>query len=325
MIYALLLAWTDPYRSFGFFPRLASFHDSFILRKAEVLLHESPQDVETLVLGSSTSEAFYPVDIEDLFGGPVFTASTGGGNTPVRLSFAFLANQAYPELKRLIYVVDFFEFHQSKAPGELLFAQLFEPALDYWQIQERSFYHFLKFHFTHAAFESVINVLRRAQKNDPIHLNRDGTTERSMVLSPLPDTIADQTELTAPQKKFLDEQIQENFHTYSQKVFKGFERLNPETLRLFQALNEFAGQHGFEILYVLAPYHPDFKEKLFKMKNFRALYQEWIEFFTQLETLPHITVINPTEESLPATAWRDGIHFNRTQARSFLKKAIVND
>lgn len=60
------------------------------------------EGVETVILGSSTSEAYHPVDVDKIFGTKSYVLSLGGADTPTRYVFFKQAIKKFTSLKRIM-------------------------------------------------------------------------------------------------------------------------------------------------------------------------------------------------------------------------------
>lgn len=323
VIFATFLAIVDPKQTIEIFHpnQFTPYHDNFVLKKIESL-ESKAGDFDTMILGSSTSEVFLPADVNEVFSGKSFSGSTGGGQTPVRYAFYKAGFEKFKQLKRVVYVVDFFEFNHLNTPGDFLYNSRMQ-ALTKEIDLDTSAFGFFKYHLSHQLIESAFVVMKKTKRNQETQINDDGTTAMSMVLSPIIVDNLQSGYLSDSDRARLLEQVNENFYTYSQFVLNNFSKLNPRVVNIFKTMNAHAKENNIEIYYVLAPYQYDFKNRLLKIKGVKEVYSEWANLFLDFAKESHIKLHNPLESDISNDArsnvWRDGIHFNRESAVKMLQ------
>jgi hypothetical protein len=280
--------------------------------------------IETVIIGSSTSEAFHPVDINQIYNTQSYVLSLGGADTPTRSVFFKQSVEKFSKLKRIIYVADFFEFNKEEAKPEVAFNLEMSQKLS--DFAKPSPLKFVRYYFNHQILEDAFNVVNRKRKNKKIEINEDGSATRSMVLSTIQARSGFESLISDNEKEKLLDYVEENFVTYSSDVLNNFEILNPKVINLYNELLELAKNKNLEIIFVLSPYQYDFREKLKSIKNFKKLYSEWQNFFGNLAKNQKIKVINATNEFISTEpmsgVWRDGIHYSRAAALTLLEKGM---
>ncbi len=278
--------------------------------------------IETLIVGSSTSEAYVASDVEEVFGSKAYVVSLGGADTPSRMAVIFEAMKRFSSLKRIIYIADFFEFNRPKAKPEVAFQPEMGELIPLFA--KGSVVDFCKYYLSNQSFEDVFNVLKRRKKDKRLSINLDGTMNQSMILSPLKSDSSPQGLLNEEQKKKLSEQISENYQTYSRNVLKEMKNLNPKVIELYRNLLERTKAENIKLNFILSPYHHDFKASLSEVPNFEKNYELWKVFLTELGERDHVHTLDTTNHFIathPMSAvWRDGIHYNRESAMSFLRE-----
>lgn len=284
-------------------------------------LNEVKAPIETLVIGSSTSEAFVPKDVEAIFGGNAYIVSLGGADTPSRMAVLKESLRQFKDLKRIIYVADFFEFNQPKAKPEVAFQKEMGALIPNYA--RPNIIEFCKYYLSNQSFEDVFNVLKRFKKDKRLIINSDGTMNQSMILSPLnPNTHADQ-KLSPSAKIKLNEQIAENYQTYSRSVLKDMKSLNTNVIELYREAVSLAKRREVKLNFILSPYHHDFRELLFKIPHVEKNYELWRFFLGELGEGKGVSVVDTTQHEIATEpmsgVWRDGIHYNRLSAMVFLK------
>lgn len=285
------------------------------------------EDVETIILGSSTSEAYHASDVDQIFGTKSYALSLGGADTPTRYIFLKRSLEKFKSLKRIIYVADFFEFNKNEAKPAVAFNQEMGSSLpDYAKPHALNF---IKYYLNHQLLEDAFNVLKRKKKNKTIKLGSDGTTSRSMVLSSIQVQNGVNAIINEAQKKKLMEYIVENYITYSRSVLNKFIKLNPVVIHLYKEMLELAASKNVEIIFILSPYQKDFRDKLMTIEGIEALYENWQNLLSGLAKQENIKLVNPTRSFIATEpmsgAWRDGIHYGRESAFSFMKEALAQE
>lgn len=321
-VYCVFISFVDPQQTapLSLSKKYKPFHDNFILRKVELM---EQNKFETLILGSSTSEAFYTSEVNHYFKTKSFHGSIGGGNTFARYVLFKKALKNFPDLKRVIYVADFYEFNQDEIPNVLAFNNDMNSELEprLW-IQHQ--FDYLKYLFSHQVIESAFTVMKRKNKGYQSPLLPDGSTTTSMIMSTVQTEAGFNSKIAPENKKKLHEEILENNVTYSQNVLANFEELNPEVKFYFKKLIAEAKARNIQVLFLLTPYHHDFRELLFKNENIVKRYGEWENFFQGLADSENVQVFNFLNSVIATDpesgVWRDGIHFNTFAANTFIQK-----
>lgn len=330
--YLSIICFVNPNKTapFNLSDKYTAVHANVILRKAELM--EAPNTFETLILGSSTSEGFTVGMVNQLFKTNSFHADIGGGNTATRFVLFKKALKNFPQLKRVIYVADFYEFNQMPAVPDVAFnAKLASEIEDEKVLLNKVDY--LKYLFTHQVIESTLGVMKKYSKGYVSPFQADGTTSQSMILSTV-QTEKNYFALIQPEnKKKLNEEILENYGTYSQSVLANFKQLDPHVAKMFKDLVEIAQKKNVEVIFFMSPFHKNFKDLLLKNKDIKARYAEWVNFMTGFSNTKGVIVYDSTTSFIATEpesgVWRDGIHFNSNAAAYFLtevaKKEGLND
>jgi hypothetical protein len=298
------------------------FHDNFLLRKVQMM---QGQSYETLILGSSTSEAFNIQDINHIFNTTAFHGSIGGGNTTSRFVLFKKAELNFKNLKRVIYVADLYEFNQPRPVDILsynneLSKELAGNKLLPWKGE------YLKYLFSHQLLESAFTVMKRSKKGYQSPLLKDGSTTTSMIMSTVKTEENFFAKIDPANKPKLMEEILENNVTYSRSVLANFKALNTDVQSLYVTLAKEAKDKNIELIFILSPYHAEFRKLLFQNPDVELRYKEWISFFALLQKDYGVKVYNPLESSIATDTdsgvWRDGIHYNSYAATYFLRDIV---
>lgn len=299
--------------------KYTAVHANIVLRKAELM--EAPNTFETLILGSSTSEGFSVPLVNQTFKTNAFHADVGGANTATRLVLFKKAVKNFSKLKRVIYVADFYEFNQMSVVPDVAFnAKLASELKDLNVLPHTGKY--LEYLFTHQVLESTFDVIKKYNRGYVSPFQPDGTTSQSMVLSTV-ETEKNYFALVQPEnRKKLNEEILENYTTYSQSVLANFKQLDPHVSEMLKDLVSIAQKNNIEVIFFMSPYHNEFKKRLFNLPNIENRYLEWISFFSNLKKEKEVFVYDATSSFIATESdsgvWRDGIHFNSSAAAYFL-------
>ncbi len=278
------------------------------------------QKTETLILGSSTSEAYNPSDVNEIFKTKSYIASLGGADTPTRSVFFKEAIDRLPNLRRIIYVADFFEFNKDIAKPAVAFNK--EMGSQLARYAKPGPLKFIRYYFNHQLFENAVNILKRKKKNKKIELSNNGAASRSMVLSSIQAQEGFESKINQEEKRKLTEYIIENYITYSKSVLDHYDKLNPTVVELYKEMIKKAQEKNIEIIFVLSPYHHDFRKRLMSMKGITERYSQWQKKLDEFGQETGVVVINGTNVLIAnepmSGAWRDGIHYSRPSAYTIL-------
>lgn len=306
--------------------KYSSFHANVILRKAELM--ELPNNFETLILGSSTSEGFSVPLVNQTFQTKAFHADIGGANTATRMVLFKSALRNFPKLKRVIYVADFYEFNQMSVVPDVAYNEKLALGLKDLNVLPKKI-KYLEYLFTHQVIESTIDVIKKHNRGYVSPFQADGTTSQSMVLSTV-ETEKNYFALVQPEnKKKLNEEILENYTTYSQSVLANFKQLDPHVTNMLKAMIKEAQENDVEVIFFLSPFHNEFKKRLFTLPGIKNRYIEWIKLFSDLKEEKNVLVYDSTSSFIAiepeSGVWRDGIHFNSSAAAYFLTALSKED
>lgn len=323
-LYLLLICIINPQQSAPLVlsKKFDEYHDNFLLRKAQLM---EKNDYQTLILGSSTSEAFSVQDVNHYLNTTAFHGSLGGGNTVARFVLFKKALQHFPNLKTIIYVTDLYEFNQSKAPQALAYNDYLAKEIEDFELLPSRF-DYLKYLFSHQLIESAFTVIKRSKKGYTSPLLNDGSTTTSMIMSTVQTEHNFYSKINPENKPKLREEILENNVTYSQSVLANFKRLDPKVKQLYLTLVQEAKQKKINVIFIMSPYHHDFRKLLFANEDVRLRYNDWIDFIKSLGSLGNneegVIVYNPLSSFVSTSpesgVWRDGIHYNSYAATFFL-------
>ena len=303
------------------------YHLNFILHKIRKLT-ENKENIQSIILGSSTSEAFLPADMKSITGLNTFSASTGGGATPVRYTFFKKAIQNLTDLKLIIYVSDLFEFNQPIADAKISYPMETKNIIQKSPFAP-SFSDYLKHIFNNQTLEGAFEVLKRTKKNKMTKILDDGTTTRSMILSPVESLNGFEEISPLNQNQKLLEQIKENTFSYKTNVLFSFTRLNNRITSLVDEMSKEAEAKKVQMVYILAPYHKLFKDNLFQDDNIKQRYEEWVSYL-QSKSSEYVKICtwplqSKISSNINSAVWRDGIHFNRKSAIVIAQNCLLMD
>lgn len=285
---------------------------------------EKVEGVETLIVGSSTSEAYHPSDVDKLYSTRSYVTSLGGADTPSRTVFIKKAIKEFKNLKRIIYIADFFEFNKYVAKPQVAFN--LEMGQELPSYAKPSLLKFIRYYLNHQLLEDSFNIVKRKKKNKQIEVGSNGATSRSMVLSSVQVEKGINNQLDDKKMGQLMEYIIENSITYKTSVLNNFEQLNPTVVKLYEEILDMAKNKEIEIIFILSPYHYEFKKRLKEIPSFNETYAKWTSLLEGYDKMGHVKVISGVNEIFSTSersgAWRDGIHYSREAAFHLLKQGL---
>jgi hypothetical protein len=265
-------------------------------------------DYQDLILGSSTSEAFNPNYFEQKYKTKVFQASTGGAGMALRYLFLKNALASNPHLKRVIYVADLFEFKKLDLPSEIYYQKDFQEMADpkEWalvkgpdRLQRVSDF------LSHQTFEKSIKtakeLIRLRKGSYQSEFKADGSTKKSLLLE--------------SQGEKIESRVARSVSEY-EPLYRSMKILDPDAIALLNQIAYLAKQHpAVELVFVLAPLHPDFVKSFEKELLETGLYQDWKKALFSIagENIRVIDFSFPTYQTYgvgsDVSFWSDGVHF----------------
>jgi hypothetical protein len=337
---ALLVLWTDPYRVWNqSWVLKTQTHMNFYLRKFELM--PQSHEVESIILGASTSENFVTQDIEAVFGGKAFHLSVAGSQTLGRMTLIRLAQQKFPNLKRVIYISDFYEFndnYEDYLPPEVIdndFLNKQRPKLSLEWKHPSWVRHFWQL-FSHVVIEKSFKQIGKAisgqekfiynKKGDVVAWSEVPAQEISaqsreqlkvLALSQQGDTIS----------PWLSSKIQESVIEYTTGVLKDFQ-YSQRTLQMYTELQKELTAKSIDLLIVASPWHPKFKKTVFNQYELQKDYEAWLTDLQSLGLSSQTTVWVPTESHPIPTLkphWRDGVHYSREVSGALLSQLSTSE
>lgn len=319
IIYLGFICYVDPQLTapLSLSHKFQNYHDNVLLRKADLI---ASGNFDTVIIGSSTSEAFSVAEVNHYFDAKTFHASIGGGSAIARHMLFKKALKHFKPLKRVIYIADFFEFNKLATPETLSFNQSLKEEVPEKMLLPK--FDYFKYLFSHQLLESSFLVIGRKGKGYVSPIKRDGTTSTSMILSTVETENAINAKIKSSNIKKLNEEIDENYFTYANNVLLGFAELNPNVKELYREMAKLSKDNNVELIMIMSPYHQKFKTKLLKNVNIQKRYEEWQQFLMQLSQDFGINLYNTLALNVATDpdsgVWRDGIHFNQFTASYFL-------
>ena len=271
-----------------------------------------------LIVGSSTSEVFVPQMIEELYGVKSFLGGTGGAKTAYRLAQINYAIKNNPNLKRVIYVVDLFEFQGSGLDTHSYYQPAIMdevPKVIRAQIPSPDITSRIQDFFSEAAISSSFKTLKDYRKfkkgQYQSQFKNDGTTEKSMVV--------------VDHKEDIEPRVLRIARAY-EPTYKNLTQLDPVVIETFKEVARTAESQNIEIYFIITPWHSLFYEHFKDDLKRNNIYSQWIEF---IKGLSH-TNIKVIDFSYPYSKekgigdkkefWHDGVHFSHKSAEIILNE-----
>ncbi|MBU6154683.1 MAG: hypothetical protein KGP28_10310 [Bdellovibrionales bacterium] len=310
-----LVTWTDPFRNLNFPWKMDFLSDRNQAYKRFKLI-EDAKEVTDLVIGSSTSEIFVPQVLKERFGVNAFASNSGGASLPLRVILIRHALSVQPNLKRIIYVSDLFEFAKAKLETQVYY----QPEMRGWldprflpdlkpDLSDR-FNDFFSFTVIDRAIRTWKDYLLHRKGLCRSSYNEDGSTTRSMIGGKAGDSI---------EKRVMSSAIALT------PLYSEMTQLDPIALELFTGLlNDIKTRTGVEVHLILSPFHELFYERFKDHFSKTGLYQNWITTLQSFEG-PNIHVHDFSypryfEHGITSldSFWQDGTH---TTSEVMLKMA----
>lgn len=272
------------------------------------LLLKDNTNYTDLIVGSSTGEVFLTESIKKHHGIQVQQGTIGGAKSPFKLAEINYAIKNNPNLKHIIYIVDFFEFANSDLESNVYYQKDIMNEVDQDirdQLKRPDWISRAQDYFSEAALKSASQTLRdykkfKAGKHES-QFNADGSTVKTMIDHSNNDDLEDLTMRLAFRHRHL---------------YDGMTGPDPITVQIFQRIVEKAKAHNIKVTFVLAPMRAkfyDYFENYLKDKD--RLYKEWIATVKSLES-DSVRVLDYSypvylDKGIPDNKeyWHDGIHF----------------
>ncbi|MBP7652152.1 hypothetical protein KA977_01935 [Candidatus Dependentiae bacterium] len=314
----LFVTWIDPDRNLNYPWKINFISDRNGLYKKFNLLKNQNRFTD-IIIGSSTSEVFIPYNISEKFGVSAFSASSAGASVPARYILIKTAIETQPNLKRIIYVADLFEFNNLFIENNLYYQnemmeylpdnlkKLIEPPKIYDRI-----YDYISRLTIKKAFKTFKDYRQYKKGNYKSHYFDDGSTTESMI------------EIENKKTEPLSSRVKRI--AMNHKAYNDIKKLNENTKKFyFEIVNEIK-KNNKELIIIIPPWHPEFHD--FFKGNFvkNLIYKKWVEFIKSLEN-NNVKVI---DYSYPVYLnksinqenyyWNDGIHFSQNTA-----EIIINE
>lgn len=272
-----------------------------------------------LVVGSSTSETFTPEIIYNEHNIRAQLASTGEAKTPFRYAQINYALENNPNLKRILYFVDLFEFIDLDLGSTIFYQKEIMDRIDpdiRQKLKRPDIMASLENYFSEpvlkSAFHTFLDYLRFKRGKYKSEFKSDGTTSHSLVI--------------VNRKENIESRVLRTAHAY-EGDYKNIKDLDPVTIELFHRIIEKARSKNVEVVFVITPWHTLFY-KYFEsdLKRHGDVYTKWVEFIKSLRS----ESVRVVDYSYPLSLekgisddpeyWGDGIHFGVKSAEIILNE-----
>lgn len=284
---------------------------------------------EVLFLGSSTSQNFYVMDIQQILGLKPYHASGGGAPALARNVLFKKAIQDFSELKAVYYIADFFEFSATGnvIPTSIYFQKKlnFNNELQKIGLSRPSFLDQLKDLYTYQSVEAAFaHIGRCIRKKDYNYFNDDGSTTKDILVNAI--TEGDLKTLAQGEvDELLGLKIDQNFVDYKNGAFLNYLELSPDVKILYKDTISNAKKNDIEFHIIISPLHKKFRERVLNDSILKQRYSEWNIFLKSLADPDkgiYVHDFNPHENYFPESAefWRDGTHYSRKASYLLLQR-----
>ena len=304
------VTWVDPFRNLNYPWGVSFISDRNIAYKKFKLLEEASQ-VTDLIIGSSTSEVFVPKVLSERYGTQVFSASAGGASLPLRYLLIKQALKTQPQLKRIIYVADLFEFFDPKLENSVYF----QPEM--MSLAEDSFFSQFKpewtsrfnDYFSSLVVDRSIRTFKDFRKErDGKYRSayfKDGSTTQSMIGGRGGDVLRNRALASA---------------VGMQTIYGKMTDLNPKSIQVLGELVELVKnqERPIELHLIVSPFHEDFYNHFKKDFEKTGVYSKWIETLKDAQSRSGGKVVvhdfsypKYLQDGITLTDrfWQDGVHF----------------
>lgn len=301
LIVAVLNAYVDPYRIYSQSWRMSYISDrNGRFSKLDRL--KKSNGVELLVVGSSRSEFFFPKDLEKSLGLKSFTTAMGGAYTYTKYAFGMKGLELLPNLKKNVYVSDFYEFNKKEIPWLLADLEEFKGFFSSSDFDEVTPSKFRKISslFSLTTLSASIKTIKDKTKNKPKSYLSDGSTTVSLTQTSFDD---------------LQKEITKIEHYYLNDNWKGYEQLSSLSEMMIDKLVKQAQVKQVEVQVILTPLHPVLFKRFSLNKDLLKRWSEWKSYWQQRADNAEVTLYDFTDSEKyfanDSSYWQDGAHFSR--------------
>ncbi len=318
-----LVTWMNPSRITNA-PWSIDFISDRNMPLKKFLLIQENKDFTDLIVGSSTSEVFVPQNLKSLYGIESYLGGIGGSKTPLRFAQIKLAVETNPNLKRILYTADLFEFVSTEIETNVYYQEniMREIPTDLrTKIKRPDWVSRVQDFISYSSVESSFKTLKdfkifKSGKYQSQYLH-DGTTSRSMVQF-------DHKEEILPRVMRIAKSYEGQY--------KNIDQLDPVIMEFYHEMIKLTERKGVQMVFIITPWHSGFyKHFEADFKKHNDIYNKWVEFIKSLKS-PHVQVV---DFSYPLSLkkgignekefWHDGIHFSPKTAEIMLNEVFRED
>jgi hypothetical protein len=293
--------------------------------------------LETLIVGSSTSEVFGPRLVKEVLGQEAFLAGDGGSPTLLRAAYIFAAleSQIQPEnrLRQVIYVSDLFEARGDTRPKEnnqtLDTKVYYQPELMGYipdefknNLKAPAFFTRWQDFFSEKSLRLSLATLR------DLRLHQAGKYKSRFHM----DGSTDKTMLDTNFQEKIETRVQRTIQSY-QPILGAMNDLNPQFWDVLKAVAKACQKKGVALTVILPPWHPLFMKhfrEVWKKENLRETWRQGVLALSKSND--HVRVLDlsdgqksgpigePAGEPADGNDWHDGVHFGPQIAGAILKQ-----
>lgn len=300
-------------------------HHNPYLRKYDLM--NNFKDAEALIIGSSTSEFFLPVDIEKIFSYKTFHGFARASHTLNRYVLFSHGVKIFEKLKEVFFVADFFEFNGNSKV-------LFDPKIyknpklkkyifpQFEKMIKVSFKDRLWRYFSHQAIERSFTQLKECISNEHFsYFNKWGNSKTTKDAVGITDQLNKDDKLENKISNDLYAKISANFNKYMGEALKDY-TISEKVKILYSKMKTEALERNIKLNFIIAPYHPLFLERLRKNKKLSDSYDQWTSYIKSLKD-KNVSVFHaPNINNFFGDSdfyWNDGVHFNQRASALILK------
>lgn len=260
-------------------------------------------DAEILILGSSRGQTTSPFWVQEVTGRKTLNLSLGGADLLLKLVLAKISEDSGAPIKKIIWMADFFEFIPENTDAKVLNTKAFAPYLPESERSSVGPLSFVQRLIDHKSFEASIANLKKREFN----FSDQGAGSGIDYKACMADDFKGSTD-----EAVLGKEVDLLFESYKKSIFK-YPQSQKYWNHFLNQLNKWSEQ-GVEVEIVIAPYHPQFMQRM--QKEIPDVYKAQSDWILRLEALnlPRVKVKNfidgiPGGDSSPRY-WDDGVHYS---------------
>ncbi len=251
--------------------------------------------------------------MKERHGVEVFLAGDGGAPTALRMIYILAAIKYQPQLKRIIYVADLFEFKDPTLEDRVFYQPEMMSFLDKDTVNLNVTPDFILRIHDYISQKTIRNTFKTF--SDLRHL-KEGTYKSAY----FPDGTTSKSMLEYNYKEPLAKRAMRSTRVFT-NIYGPMEGLSPQTKTMFEKMKNIANENKVELIIVIPPWHSVFYKFYEKPLVEKGIYNAWVSYLNSLQS-PYVRTV---DFSYPLSLkkgildeevyWHGGIHFSKTSAK----------